>query len=101
MWIERRRHKRFQNLGYLTACGTVDAYIKFSAKGGDHFAAHAILTKFEELYPEGVPEKAIYNGYLLNAWLRFNVAEILVKNHNEFKRLPEKRVGDERVESIA
>lgn len=89
VWIERRRHKRFQNLDYLAACGTVDAYIKFSANGGGHFIAHAILTKFEELCPEGVPQKAIYNGYLLNAWLRFNAAELLIKNQNEFKSLPE------------
>ena len=89
IWIKRRRHKRFQNLDYLTACGTVNAYIKFSAKGGGPFVDHTILNKFEELCPEGVPEKAVYNGYLLNAWLRFNAAELLVKNQNEFKGLPE------------
>ena len=89
IWIERRRHKRFQNLGYLAACGTVDAYIKFASKGGGPFAAHPILTKFEELCPEGVPEKAVYNGYLLNAWLRFNAAELLIKSQSALKRLPE------------
>lgn len=89
IWIERRRHKRFQNLDYLAACGTVDTYIKLSAKGGGPFVAHAILNKFEELCPEGVPEKAIYNGYLLNAWLRFNAAELLIRHQNDFKGLPE------------
>ena len=60
-----------------------------AAKGGGHFIAHAILNKFEELCPGGVPEKAVYNGYLLNAWLRFNAAELLIKNQNELKGLPE------------
>lgn len=88
-WIERRRHKRFQNLGYVDACGTVNAYIKFSANVGGHFVAHTILTRFEEVCPEGVPERAVYNGYLLNSWLRFNAAELLVNNRSALKRLPD------------
>ena len=88
VWLERRRHKRFQNLDYLTACATVNAYIKFSAKGGGPFIEQAIITKFEELCPEGVPEKAVYNGYLLNSWLRFNAAELLIKHQNELEGIP-------------
>ena len=88
-WNRQRKDKRFRNMDYLTACATVDAYIKFSARGGGHFVAHAILAKFEELCPEGVPEKAVYNGYLLNAWLRFNATELLIKNQNAFMGLPE------------
>ena len=88
-WIKRRRHKRFQNLGYLAAWGTVNDYIKYAAKGGGTSTANAILNKFKELCPEGVPVKAVYDGYLLNAWIRFNAAELLIKNQNEFKGLPE------------
>ena len=89
IWIERRRHKRFKNLDYLTACATVNAYTQFSPKISSAFIEHRILSKFEELCPEGVPEQAVYNGYLLNEWLRFNAAELLIKNQNEFKGLPE------------
>ena len=88
VWLERRRHKRFQNLHYLTACATVNAYIKFSAKGSGPFIEHAIIRKFEGLCPEGVPEKAVYNGYLLNSWLRFNAAELLIKHQNELEGIP-------------
>lgn len=87
-WNRRRKDKRFRNLGYLSACATVDAYIKFSAKGGGPFVAHMIIRKFEELCPEGVVGKAIYNGYLLNSWLRFNAAELLVEHQSELKELP-------------
>ena len=88
VWIEDRRHKRFKNLDYLTACATVNEYIKFSAKGGGPFVAHTIIKKFEELCPKGVTGKAVYNGYLLNSWLRFNAAELLIKHQNEFAEIP-------------
>ena len=94
-WNRRRKDKRFRNLDYLTACATVDAYIKFSAKGGGPFVAHTILRKFEERCPEGVVETAVYDGYLLNSWLRFNAAELLIKNQNELKGLPDPGVKTE------
>ena len=87
-WHRRRKDKRFRNLDYFSACATVEAYIKFSAKGGGPFVTHTIIRKFEELCPEGVVEKAVYNGYLLNSWLRFNAAEFLIRNQNELKGLP-------------
>ena len=88
VWIERRRHKRFKNLDYSTACATVNAYTRFSPKISSAFIEHRIITKFEELCPEGVPEQAIYNGYLLNAWLRFNAAKLLIKHQSELERIP-------------
>ena len=87
-WNRQRKEKRFRNLDYLSACATVDAYIKFSAKGGGPFVAHTIIRKFEELCPEGVVGKAVYNGYLLNSWLRFNAAELLIKHQSELKGFP-------------
>ena len=87
-WNRRRQDKRFQNLGYLAACATVNAYIQFSTKGGGPFVAHTIIRKFEELCPEGVVGKAIYDGYLINSWLRFNAAELLIKHQNELKEIP-------------
>lgn len=87
-WNSGRKEKRFRNLDYLSACATVDAYIKFSANGGGPFVAHSIIRKFEDLCPEGVVGKAVYDGYLLNTWLRFNAAELLVKNQSELKGLP-------------
>ena len=88
VWLERRRHKRFLNLGYLTACATVNAFTKFSTKSCGHLVDHAIIKKFEELCPEGAPEKAVYNGYLLNSWLRFNAAELLIKHRDELEGIP-------------
>ena len=93
-WNRRRKDKRFKNLDYLTACATVNAYTQFSPKISSAFIEHRILRKFEELCPEGVPEQAVYNGYLLNEWLRFNAAELLIKNQNEFKGLPMKPMLD-------
>ena len=87
-WNRRRKEKRFRNLGYFSALGTVDAYIKFSAKGGGPFVAHGIITRFEELCPEGVVGKGVYDGYLLDSWLRFNAAELLIKSQSELKGLP-------------
>ena len=72
-WNRRRKDKRFRNLDYLSACATVDAYIKSSGKGRRHFVAHSIIMKFQELCPEGVVREAVYNGYLLNSWLRYNL----------------------------
>ena len=60
----------------------------FQPKGGGPFVAHTIIRKFEELCPEGVVGKAVYNGYLLNSWLRFNAAELLIKRQSELKGLP-------------
>ena len=94
-WHRRRKDKRFRNMKYLSACATVDAYIKYSAKGGGPFVAHAIITKFEELCPEGVVEKAVYDGHLLNSWLRFNAAELLIKHQNELKELPKPKENSE------
>ena len=88
VWIERRRHKRFKNLDYLTACATVNAYTQFSPKISSAFIEHRIISKFEELCPEGVTGKATYDGYLLNSWLRFNAAELLIRNQSEFKGVP-------------
>ena len=36
----------------------------------------------------GGGEGGIYNGYLLNSWLRFYAAELLIKNQSELKGLP-------------
>ena len=88
VWIERRRHKRFKNLDYLTACATVHAYTQFSPKNSSAFIEHRIISKFEELCPEGVTGEATYDGYLLNSWLRFNAAELLIRNQSEFKGVP-------------
>ena len=88
-WNRRRQDRRFRNLGYLAACETANAYIRFSAKGGGPFVAHTIIRKFEELCPEGVVGKAVYDGYLLNVWLRFNAAELLIKHRNELMGISE------------
>ena len=72
----------------MSGCATVDAYINFLAKGGGPFVAHKIIKKFEELCLEGIVGKVVYDGYLLNSWLRFNAAELLIKNQSELKGLP-------------
>ena len=87
---DRLEHERFQHMGYVAACATVNEYIKYAIEekpdGRRLTIRLAILDAFEKTCPDGMTGHKSYNGYLLNSWLRYNAAELLIKHRHTLQR---------------
>ena len=48
-----------------------------------------ILDKFEEMHPEGKTDDGGYDGSLLESWVSYNIAYLLVNKRGDMQRVPQ------------
>ena len=82
--VARERRKR---LLYSDAWGIVDFYIHDAIKDKPDriklSIRHDILKSFEKTCPDGMKGEGVYDGDILEKWIRYNAIRILIAHRGE------------------